>query len=79
MEFVNIIVSLHNSESSDQSQSLTPGSSPLPSVPPPTNMATSFKDLIPHFFGREVSDEGQEDLAKFIKYLNFAIDGQTYR
>ena len=42
-------------------------------------MAASLKDLIPHFFGRNVSDErGQEDPAEFIENLNFAIDGQTY-
>lgn len=42
-------------------------------------MATSLKDLIPCFSGRDVSDEGgQEDPAEFIENLNFAIDGQTY-
>lgn len=42
-------------------------------------MTTSFKDLIPHFFGRDVNDEGgQEDPAEFIENFNFAIDGQTY-
>ena len=39
-------------------------------------MATSFKDLIPHFFDRDVNDEvGQEDPAEFIKTLNFAVEG----
>ena len=42
-------------------------------------MATSLKDFIPHFFGRDVNDEGgQEDPAEFLENLYFAIDGQGY-
>lgn len=42
-------------------------------------MATFFKDLIPHFFGWDVSNEGgQDDFAEFIENLNFAVDGQGY-
>ena len=78
-EFANNIATLYHSESSSQSQLPTPGSSPLPLGLPPSNMATSFKDLIPHFFGRDVNDEGgQEDSAEFIENLNFAVDGQIY-
>ena len=41
-------------------------------------MATSLKDLIPHLFGRNVSDKGrQKDPAEFIENLNFAVGGQT--
>lgn len=80
VEFANIIATLHNSKSSSQSQSPTPGPSSLPFVPLPTpTMASSLKDLIPHFFGRDINDEGgQEDPAEFIKNLNFAIEGQPY-
>lgn len=80
VEFANIIATLHNSESSCQSQSPTPGPSPLPFVPLSTTiMTTSLKDLIPHFFGRDINDEGgQEDPAESIDNLNFAIDGQSY-
>ena len=78
-EFANIIATLHHSESNSQSQLPTPSSSPLPLGSPPSNMATSFKDLIPHFFGRDVNNEGgQEDPAEFIENLNFAVDGQIY-
>lgn len=42
-------------------------------------MATSLKDLIPYFSGRDVNDEGgQEDPAEYIENLNFAVDGQAY-
>ncbi len=42
-------------------------------------MATSLKDLIPRFFGLDVSDERRQgDPAEFIENLSFAIDGQTY-
>lgn len=60
-------------------QSTILSSTPLPSVPPFANMATSLKDLIPYFFGRDVNDEGgQEDPAEYVENLNFAVDGQTY-
>lgn len=79
VEFANIIATLHNGESRNQSQSPTPCSSPLLSVPLTTNMANSFEDPIPHLFGRDVNDEGgQEHPAEFIEILNFAIDSQTY-
>ena len=79
MEFANIIATLHHSKSSSQSHLPIPDSSFLLLGSPPSNMATSFKDLIPHFFGRDVNDEGgQENPAEFIENLNFAVDGQIY-
>ena len=79
VEFANIITTLYHSKSSSQSHPPIPGSSPLLLGLPPSNMATSFKDLIPHFFSRNVNDEGrQEDRAEFIENLNFAVDGQIY-
>ncbi len=42
-------------------------------------MATSFKDLVPHSFSRNLSEKGgQEHPAEFIENPNLAIDGQTY-
>ena len=38
-----------------------------------------MNDLVPLFYGRDVSDEGeQQDPAEFIKNLTFAMDGQVY-
>ncbi len=79
IEFASVLATLHNSDSSNQSRTPTPASTPLPSVPRPSRMATSLKDLIPYFSGRDVNDEGgQEDPAEYIENLNFAVDGQTY-
>lgn len=76
VEFANIIVTLHHSESGRKSQPPTPGSFPLLLELPSSNIATSFKDFIPHFFGRDVNDKGrEEDSAEFIENLNFAMDG----
>ena len=42
-------------------------------------MASSLIDLVPTFYGRNPNDEGgQQDPAKFIENLTFAIDGQAY-
>ncbi|MCJ1343817.1 hypothetical protein MMC31_002014 [Peltigera leucophlebia] len=42
-------------------------------------MNSSLNDLVPCFYGRDVSDYGgQQDPAEFIETLLFAIDGQTY-
>ena len=44
-----------------------------------TSMASSLIDLVPTFNGRNPNDEGgQQDPAKFIENLTFAIDGQAY-
>lgn len=79
VEFANIIATLHKSESSNQSQSPTLGSSPRPSTPLSVTMTSTLNDLVPWFYGRDASDEGgQQDPAEFIENLTFAIDGQTY-
>lgn len=42
-------------------------------------MATSFKNLIPYFHGRDAINGGrQEDSAEFIENLNFVIKSQVY-
>ena len=42
-------------------------------------MNFSLHDLVPCFYGRDVSDEGgQQDPTEFIETLLFAIDGQNY-
>lgn len=42
-------------------------------------MNSSLNDLVPCFYGRDISDEGgQQDPAEFIETLLFAIDGQAY-
>ena len=42
-------------------------------------MNSSLNDLVPCFYGRDVTDEiGQQDPTEFIETLHFAIDGQTY-
>ena len=79
VEFANIIATPHNSESSNQSCSPTPGSPLLhlylylPILPP------LLKTLFLIFFNRNLSDEGgQEHPAEFIENRNLANDGQTY-
>ncbi len=42
-------------------------------------MNSSLNDLVPCFYGRDVSDDGGQQVpAEFIETLLFAIDGQTY-
>ena len=42
-------------------------------------MNFSLNDLVPCFYGRDVSDHGgQQDPAEFIETVLFAIDGHTY-
>ena len=42
-------------------------------------MNSSLHNLVPCFYGRDVSDEGgQQDPTEFIETLFFAIDGQNY-
>lgn len=57
IEFVRIIATLYNSDSSSQSQIPTPGSSPQLSISRSANIATLLKDLIPYFFGQDVNNE----------------------
>lgn len=42
-------------------------------------MTVPLKNYIFYFYGRDANNEKrQEDLAEFMKNLNFAIDGQIY-
>lgn len=42
-------------------------------------MISSFHDLVTLFYEHDVNDKsGQQDPAKFIEILTFAIDGQIY-
>ena len=76
VEFASIIATLHISEFS---QSLTPSSSSHPFAQIRTTMTSSLYDLISLFYGYDANDEGgQQDPAKFIETLTFAIDGQVY-
>ena len=78
-EFAIIIATLHDNQASGSSRNPRPIRSSLLSPPTPTTMASSLDDLVPLFYGRDVSDEGgQQDPAEFIKNLTFAINGQVY-
>ena len=76
VKFANIIAILHNSESS---QSLNPSSLSHLSTQIRTTMASSLHDLVPLFYEQDANHKGkQQDPAKFIETLTFAIDEQVY-
>ncbi len=78
-EFATIIATLHDNQASGPSRNLRPIRSSLLPPPTPTRMSSSLNDLVPLFYGRDVSDKGgKQDLAEFIENLTFAIDGQVY-
>ena len=78
-EFATIIATLHNNQASGPSRNPRPIHLSL--LPPLTNttMPSSLNDLVPLFYGGDVSDEsGQQDPTEFIENLTFAIDSQVY-